>query len=225
VNEPLLFPTTIVENFYSDPNKIRQYALSLEYSKGNGNWPGLRTKQLDLIDKDFFWFTAEKFLSVYYDNLNSDDWQVLTFFQKIYPFSADKNHFTNRGWIHKDYCAFAGILYLTPNPDPDSGTSIFEIVDESNNVQNYLESKKRFYRNNILDDDYESRIENHRKQFTETLEIKNKYNRLALIDGHCWHGVNTLNCNNLPRLTQTFFVEKKSNIKTPLERMRNVTLL
>ncbi|NBP55103.1 hypothetical protein EBU71_00935 [bacterium] len=230
MNKPLLFPTTVVENFYSEPDKIREYALSLEYLKGNGNWPGLRTKQLDLVNQNFFWFTARKFLSVYYDKLNSNDWQLLTFFQKIYPISADKNHFTNRGWIHKDYCALAGILYLTPNPDPDSGTSIFEINNESDmsnythNTQDYLESKKKLYRDSILDDDYQSKIENHRKQFTETLEIKNKYNRLVLFDGHCWHGVNTINCNNLPRLTQVFFVEKRTNIETPLERMRNVIL-
>jgi CRISPR/Cas system CMR-associated protein Cmr5 small subunit len=76
-----------------------------------------------------------------------------------------------------------------------------------------------------LDDDYELKIENHRKQFTEILEIKNKYNRMASFDGSCWHGVNTVNCNNFLRLTQIFFVEKKSNIKSPLERIRNVVLL
>jgi hypothetical protein len=44
---------------------------------------------------------------------------------------------------------FSWNCVLTPGPDPDSGTSIFEVLDAdeknvSNNIYNYLESKKSF---------------------------------------------------------------------------------
>ena len=49
------------------------------------------------------------------------------FFQKIKPFSKDKFDSTNKGWVHTDEDAlFAGVVYLNPKPDPDSGTSIYK---------------------------------------------------------------------------------------------------
>ena len=48
------FPITCLDNFYKDPDKIREFALSCEYKKPSGNYPGLRTEQIKFIDAEFF---------------------------------------------------------------------------------------------------------------------------------------------------------------------------
>ena len=48
-----LIPTSCVDDFYEDPDSIREYALSLDYKKEKGNYPGVRTKDLSYINKDF----------------------------------------------------------------------------------------------------------------------------------------------------------------------------
>ena len=48
-----LIPTSCVDDFYEDPDSIREYALSLDYKKQKGNYPGVRTKDLSSINKDF----------------------------------------------------------------------------------------------------------------------------------------------------------------------------
>ena len=40
------FPTLCVDDFYKNPKQIRDYALSLNYNKDLGIFPGERTKYL-----------------------------------------------------------------------------------------------------------------------------------------------------------------------------------
>ena len=45
-------PTMVVDNFYEEPDQVRDYALSLEYFKGDrGSWPGVRTKLFHEFDQ------------------------------------------------------------------------------------------------------------------------------------------------------------------------------
>ena len=58
------FPTLCVDDFYINPEKVRDFALSLEYSKPEGIYPGERTKYLHEIDKKFFHQFCEKLLLI-----------------------------------------------------------------------------------------------------------------------------------------------------------------
>ena len=49
-----LIPTSCVDDFYNDPHKVRDLALSLDYSNEDGNYPGVRSKSLHEIDPYFF---------------------------------------------------------------------------------------------------------------------------------------------------------------------------
>ena len=45
-----------------------------------------------------------------------------------HPFCEDKYDNKNRGWIHQDIDTwFGGIVYLTKNPEPDTGTSVYKV--------------------------------------------------------------------------------------------------
>ena len=48
------FPILCVDDFYTNPDEVREFALSLEYNGKEGNFPGMRTKELHLINEKFF---------------------------------------------------------------------------------------------------------------------------------------------------------------------------
>jgi hypothetical protein len=54
------YPITIVDNFYENPDEVRQLALSQQYypaselDNSEGIFPGKRTHELGSIDSDFF---------------------------------------------------------------------------------------------------------------------------------------------------------------------------
>jgi len=228
----LMFPTTVIDDFYKDPDKVREYALSLEFHKDDGKWPGKRTEELSILNREFFDQTANMFFSVYYDFLNPVEWTLSTRFQYIDPLNEDKFNLANAGWIHTDSgMLFAGIIYLNPNPDPDSGTCIYEPIGPVDNkffedVEE--ESKIRIpqYLNDKTEPNHEEVFTKHRNKFQESLEVKNKYNRLIVFDSQLWHGVKTIKCNNEPRLTQVFFVSKiKSASKPAYNRIEKFSLV
>ena len=64
----MLFPITCVDDFYSEPDNIRDFALSLEYGKDElSNFPGQRTKMLHEIDSYFFNIFCEKIFSLFFN--------------------------------------------------------------------------------------------------------------------------------------------------------------
>ena len=59
-----MIPASCIENFYDDPDSIRDFALSLDYYPPNRdeNFPGVRTNCLSSIDDNFFQFSTQIFL-------------------------------------------------------------------------------------------------------------------------------------------------------------------
>lgn len=219
-----LFPTLCIDNFYDDPNKVRDFALSLDYHDSNGRYPGKRTNLLHEIDKKFFDDFCLKFFSLYY-NFNSAtvEWTVETEFQLIHTFEENKNSPKNKGWIHIDTSSIlAGVIYLTPEIDEDCGTSVFDIIDE-NLPLNGIDVKTAFYEKGI-DNNYDETLLKYNSCFKETIKFKNIYNRLISYDGTSYHGVNSFYSKE-PRLTQVFFVKKiGTDHGTPIERSKLIVM-
>ena len=64
----LHFPAVCVDNFYSDPDRVREWALSLEYKPPPaGQWPGKRSEKLHILDSKFFNDFCCKIFSLYFD--------------------------------------------------------------------------------------------------------------------------------------------------------------
>ena len=123
----MTYPITIVDDFFEDPDAIVKMANELKYyPPDTGNWPGMRTKQLHVVEDRFFQYFGEKIMLLFHDN-TPEYWKLQSHFQKILPFHEDQYDKLNRGWIHQDLDTyFGGIVYLTKDPEPDTGTSIYK---------------------------------------------------------------------------------------------------
>ena len=82
------FPTICIDNFYSDPDIIRDFALKQEFHKSlTGGWPGTRTYPIHQLDQDFFKYFTSKFLAVFYDFKQEDE-----ILKSIEFFSSGRNY-------------------------------------------------------------------------------------------------------------------------------------
>lgn len=212
----MLFPITCVDNFYSNPDKIREFALSLDYGKADkSNYPGVRTQLLHKIDPVFFDMFCKKIFSLFFDlNLHTFEWEVQTSFQKIYKYDSPEEYFNevNSGWTHLDVeQILAGVIYLNPSPNLDSGTSFYKPHNIPLKFGNEVwKPRNDFYRENGLPTDQYAKLKSeHNSKFYKVGEFKNVYNRLVSYDTQYWHRESGFSMDNDDfRLTQVFFVNK-----------------
>ena len=128
------FNSLTIDNFYSNPMDVREFALRQEF-KVRGNYPGQRT---------------ESFLS---------DATKKTLRDILYPFAGEITNWggeytgsfqyttaSDRSWIHADSTTdWAAVCYLTPDAPLTAGTGIFRHketgwsnFDYKNNDPEYL---------------------------------------------------------------------------------------
>lgn len=203
-----LYPVTIVENFYDNPDAIRKFALSQEYiyCKDRKNfeyvYPGGRTKDLFDLDKKLHENICKKLISVFH-NAEHDvmGWALSTNFQSV---GAEYQE----GVIHTDQnTVFAAVLYLTPNAPLDSGTSLFR-KNKNFNQKKYEQAstvnEKKFKAGELIMDT------SYHHMFDEIVRVNNVYNTLILYEGRHFHSANKFFGKTLQdsRLAQVFFINK-----------------
>lgn len=204
-----LYPVTIIENFYEDPDAVCTFALNQKYqfrhqmSKDAGYvFPGGRTKDLSLINKPLFEKVCAKIILIFH-NAEHDHmrWLMTTSFQYV---GAEYG----RGVIHTDSnTIFAAVLYLSPDAPLNSGTSLFKpnkTFIEAKYEAALQANDKRFAEGKIaMDTAYHS-------MFDEIVNVKNVYNTLILYEGRHYHAANEFFGSTLKnaRLAQVFFVSK-----------------
>ena len=219
------FPALCIDNFYNNPDEVRDFALSLEFKKQPGNYPGERSNCLHEVNREFFNVFCEKLFSIFY-NYNSDyiEWNIDTCFQKIYPYSEDRNSPLNSGWYHQDsHSVAAGVIYLNPNSNLDAGTTIGKVENSEIDYDDYSYRNRLYAGEDINKLEYQRKILNHNSKFNKTLEFKNVYNRLILYDTAYWHKETNFLANDYePRLTQIFFIDRlEASSGTPINRVKN----
>jgi len=204
------------DNFYYDPDAVREYALSLEYKslENTGIFPGSRTDFLHKIEPNFFQQATSKLFSMFTDD--TLDWSVKIAFQKIWNYSDDKESNLNEGWIHKDSSHMAAVVYLDPDPDPDSGTSFYSLKEgNTNDSSGCNKIRNNFFNYKSCDaSEYERVLVNNNSQFNKIGEIKNVYNRIIIYDASTYHAQSNCWSKTGMRLTQPFFM----NCLTPVEQ-------
>ena len=202
------FPTIIVDNFYEDPDLIREFALDQEFYKGNrGSWPGLRTSLLHELDPNLFQFASRKLLHVLRDYGVKDFDEMQISFQLI-----DETY--GRGWVHDDdpKLHVAGVVYLNKDAPEGCGTTIYEDAPDFNG-----EEYSKMFLKDVLVSTPEERAamakyrEEQLLHFKPTIKVESVYNRLVMFDSRCWHsadkffGTTKENC----RLNQIHFMRIK----------------
>ena len=168
----------------------------------------------------FFQYFGEKIHHLFHDVM-PDYWELEAHFQKIEPFSEDKWDKRNQGWIHQDINRwFGGIVYLTKDPEPDTGTSVYHVKKGySYQTQQEMGMKEKLYKGEEIDiDEYNNAWDKMREQYVETVSVKNVYNRFVLFGGKSHHGVITFGTKE--RTTLNFFGSAITGHLPPLLRSR-----
>lgn len=203
-----LYPVTIIENFYDNPDAVRTFALSQKYQfrreikNARYVFPGCRTKDLSLINKPLYENVCKKIVSIFHNSEHDYmRWAITTSFQSV---SAEYD----RGVIHTDSnTVFAAVLYLSPDAPLESGTSLFKpnkCFDAAKYELALKENDKRFDAGKIAMDTA------YHNMFDEIVRVNNVYNTLILYEGRHYHAANKFFGENLKdsRLAQVFFVSK-----------------
>ena len=203
-----LYPVTIIENFYENPDAIRKFALAQDYTFCHEiadisyTFPGCRTADISTLDKALFDKICTKLVSVFH-NAEHDHmrWVMTTSFQSV---AAEYG----QGVIHTDHnTIFAAVLYLTPDAPLNSGTSLFKknnMFDETQYTKALEDNDARFKTGKIkMDTAYHT-------MFDEIVRVNNVYNTLIIYEGRHFHAANQFFGKTLKdsRLAQVFFINK-----------------
>lgn len=220
-----LYPVTVVENFYDNPDAIRKFALAQKYEfledrkDAKYVYPGSRTKDIYDIDAKLHEKICKKLVSVFH--IHEHDlmrWAISTSFQSV-------TEEYGQGVIHTDTnTIFAGVLYLTPNAPLNSGTTLYKksASFDAKKYQAALEKSEDDFRagKKILSTDYHS-------MFDEVVKVNNVYNTLIIYEGDTLHAANQFFGKVLKdsRLAQVFFINKIDANKAnsfPLNRVKGI---
>ena len=215
------FPITIMDNFFVNPDKVRNFALHQEYfgSENYGNFSGKRTKHISELDIDFHNEFIKKFFSIYYDyEFEQLTWEVEAYFQIT---SGEREC----GWVHTDNIGesqsiAAGIIYLTPNAPLNSGTSIYKVKDNVLVPSICGQTKYDFNTNEIPVSQARERREEEKNQYVETINVSNIYNRIISFDATEFHCAQNYfgDTDENSRLMLVFFVRRLNAKAFPLSR-------
>lgn len=228
--KPEKFYSVCVDNFFENPNLIRNFGLSLPKNPHKGGaWPGERSVELHNIDLGLNTAILLKVFSVYFDlRYENIEWESSSVcFQQVKKYSNNLNDVKNQGWIHQDYdMSFAGVIYLTPNIDPNCGTSLYDLKEnEKENFVTYERQydKHLFYQGEKINEElYKTNYEKHINKFIEKTRFQNIYNRMICYDSKEFHRANSFFNEGDDRLTIVYFVNNVKIKKSPLERVKDI---
>ena len=222
----MIYPTLIIDNFFENPDEIRNLGVRLEKAEDSNAYPGKRTQPLSEMHTDFFHWSTNKILAAIY-NHQPDDMNIT--FNAYQTFQAIKpNPKEGKGWVHGDTdYEFTAIVYMSKHKN--CGTSIYKRKDgtfpfsrESHMPNNKI--RKEYYGGGKKYDAryFKARDENN-ENFEKTIEVESLYNRLLILDSFQYHGVENFYDPAMKedRLTLiTFFSNVQGTKRLPIPNVR-----
>jgi hypothetical protein len=156
----------IIDDFFSDPSLIRNDALKQTFKKSSKNtgWKGYRSKCYDL---DIINLIKEKLVKI---DTQFNDIDLEVYYH--YSLESTKNELKNnfeKNRLHKDLTEWAGVIYLTENPNKNSGTTLHDDNGDLIYTVDNIFNRFVFYRGNILhgvQDTFGDNINNSRMTIT-----------------------------------------------------------
>jgi len=217
-NPLILTPVSVLDNFFDNPDSVRQWALQQEYfSDPTGKWPGKRSKQLIDLHPGFFHFLSNRYFNMFFNlEYETMNWHIEAMFQLV-----DKDY--KSGWVHDDSGSqITGIIYLSPNASIQGGTSIYRRKsDVVFSIPGTEEIKCSAYQGKTSIESVEQQRLADSEIYEETIRVGNVYNRLVSFDSHLHHGAQDFfGEGEEARLTLVFFVRKLMVNKTPVMRVK-----
>lgn len=183
-------------NFFQKPDRILDFAKTLEFSFTHKSFPGTRTENLLTVDhvesNDFANFFVRKLLNEVYTNIIDLDIDI-----RFHKYPLLKDNSLNDGWIHiDDNELLAGLVYLNSDfEDFNAGTSFFtpeETINPPDNIRENFNTNPE----SVDVNKYKELSANHNNQFKKTITIGNLYNRLITYDSRLYHKPNSYYINN-----------------------------
>jgi hypothetical protein len=176
----------VVDNFYQNPDSVRNFALGLNFNEHGEYHNGKRTNEC-----------------YHFDGLKEEFERIIG--AKI----QDWNRYSTNGCFqicaagdqlvyHCDDQEYAGVLFLTPDAPPNTGTSFYR-SKYTKTMKTTDETDKIVFKNGFLDS----------TEFEMVDTVGNIYNRLVLFDAKLIHAATQYFGNNLQngRLFQLFFFD------------------
>tara|TARA_Y100000022_G_scaffold108619_1_gene93801 strand:- start:3712 stop:4329 length:618 start_codon:yes stop_codon:yes gene_type:complete len=171
----------VVDNFYKDPDAVRDYALSVEYQEDKvRNWPGRDSEHEH--GKEELTKVCSDIVGM---ELTTKSCNKCSYFRrtKIGQHGTQDVHFDpNPGLV------WAGVIYLTPTFHPTGGTKFWKhkrtgwefapgmVEAEQHGIQTH---------NDMVD--FFNTEGKDRSKWIETDNIAFKYNRLVMFNPFMWH--------------------------------------
>lgn len=164
----------IVDDFYNNPDQVREAALSLPFNVP-GNYPGLRTTPLT---NDSTKNLIEQILGL----------KVTNWFDKTSGCFQLCNAY-ERSWVHSDFHNdYAAIVYLTPDAPLGSGTSILRHKETGTyGSKGTGEDMVDLKGNKVFGDGIQPSHFSDIHQWETVDKVGNKFNRLIIFNGSLWH--------------------------------------
>jgi glycosyltransferase involved in cell wall biosynthesis len=175
----------IVDNFYENPDSIRQHALTMEFKEDLRYYKGVRTTTHFHPSG-----IKEAFESIMGQKLTSFDGGINGCFQITTAKDPQVYHYDNQTW--------AAMIYLTPNAPIESGTRLHR--SKINGARHSSESHIDVaFTGGFLDS----------TKFDTVDSAANIYNRLVIMDARCIHSAGQYFGQNLNdgRLVHLFFFD------------------
>lgn len=169
----------IHESFFKDPDGVRKFALNEQFwdcsftSIMRGSWPGKRSHMVHWLSAEIFDEFVENISGIL--GLTADqEMYVEAYFQYCTVHDGDS-------WVHRDMDdldkTHVGVIYLSPDPPPNSGTIIYEMPPSL---------EQQFDHN-----DPSSKYPADPSEYNVKQILENQYNRLVLYSPQDFHKSDT----------------------------------
>jgi hypothetical protein len=172
-----IHPSVIaVDDFYKNPDEVREYALTLNFQHNKQQHKGQRTRERIFFDgtKEFFEDTLKKKVTGWENQPHNGVFQFCTAEDQLV--------------YHTDAQTYAAVVFLTPNAPAECGTSFFK--HKGNGLRKYPTPKDCMTLNKSTEELYWDMFQGNFYDKTpwELVDVVgNVYNRMAIWDAKLVH--------------------------------------
>lgn len=170
-------PTVVVlENFYENPDAVRQFALSCEFKVNEQYHKGSRTetRYIPKGAKELFEKCLQKRITKWEEHGTNGVFQYCTAQDSLV--------------YHVDLQTYAAMVYLTPNPPPSCGTTLYQSRRTGLRASPTKEDEKRLRKssNSLYFDIFKNNF--YDKTDLDVVDVVgNVYNRLIIFNAQAIH--------------------------------------